>query len=374
MRQEGRVAEQPEFVPDPWQDDAERWQGGRCVDPWPCGEQVRHVTLALQGGGAHGAFTWGVLDRLLEDDRIAIEGVSGTSAGAMNATLLAYGLALGGRAEARARLHSFWQRAALLAAWSPLQPTGFDRLLGLGRMDFSPAWHWLDIASRLFSPYQFNPLNLDPVRALLTDLIDFDFLHGGEAMKIYICATNVKRGRMQIFSGKEVSVDAVMASACLPFMSQAVEIDGEHYWDGGYLGNPAIYPVMQGCAAQDVILVQINPMRIDTLPTSAQEILDRLNTLTFNAGLIREMRAIDLITRLIDSGKVVDGSLKRFYLHRIADEQTMASFGASSKMNADWPFLWWLRERGRATAEDWLKENYDALGQRSSLSIPDIYI
>jgi len=368
------TAERPLFECDPWQDDADRWEGAQCTDPWPRGEAVRRVTLALQGGGAHGAFTWGVLDRLLEEDRIAIEGVSGTSAGAVNAVLLAYGLALGGRAEARSRLHSFWQRAAAIAAWSPLQPTPFDRLLGLGRMDYSPGWVLLDLASRLFSPYQLNPLNLDPVRSLLGDLVDFDFLRDGQAMKVFVCATNVKRGRLQIFSGRELSVDAVMASACLPFVSQAVEIDGEHYWDGGYLGNPAIYPLMSGCAAQDVVLVQINPMRIDTLPTSAQEILDRLNTLTFNAGLVREMRAIDLITRLIDSGKVVDGGLKRFYLHRIADEEAMASFGASSKMNADWPFLWWLRNRGRATAEDWLKENYEALGRRSSLSIPEIYI
>jgi len=368
------MAEQLEFPNDSWLDEARRWQGAQCVDPWPHGAEVRRVTLALQGGGAHGAFTWGVLDRLLEDDRIAIEGVSGTSAGAMNATLLAYGLALGGRAEARRRLFSFWQRAAALAAWSPLQPTPFDRLLGLGRMDLSPAWLMLDLASRLFSPYQFNPLNLDPVRAVIGDLVDFDFLGEAEAMKVFVCATNVKRGRMRIFTGRELSVDAVMASACLPFISQAVEIEGEHYWDGGYLGNPAIYPLMSGCAAQDVVLVQINPMHIDSLPTTAQEILDRLNTLTFNAGLVREMRAIDLITRLIDGGKVVGDGLKRFYLHRIADEESMASFGASSKMNADWPFLWWLRERGRATAEDWLQENYEALGQRSSLVISDIYL
>jgi NTE family protein len=368
------MADRLDIVEDRWQDETQRWLGAQCVDPWPHGPQVRAVTLALQGGGAHGAFTWGVLDRLLEDDRISIEGVSGTSAGAMNAVLLAYGLALGGRAEARRRLHSFWQRAAMLAAWSPLQPTAFDRMMGLGRMDFSLAWNLLDLAGRLFSPYQFNPLNLDPVRALLADLIDFDYLREAQAMKVYVCATNVTRGRMQIFSGAEVSAAAVMASACLPFLSQAVEIDGEHYWDGGYLGNPAIYPLMQGCAAQDVVLVQINPMRIESVPTTAQEILDRLNTLTFNAGLVREMRAIELITQLIDQGKITDGSLRRFYLHRIADEATMASFGASSKMNADWAFLCWLHGKGRETAERWLGENYDALGKRSSLSIPDIYL
>lgn len=355
-------------------DEADRWVGQVCVNPWPSGAQVKRVSLALQGGGAHGAFTWGVLDRLLEEDSLAIEGVSGTSAGALNAVVLAYGLSLGGRPEARRRLERLWRSAARAAAFSPLQPSLLDRALGLGRMDYSPGYQLLELAGRLLSPYQFNPLNLDPLRNLLGELVDFDFLRHCQAIKLFVSATNVRRGRLKVFTLDDLSLDAVMASACLPFLSQAVEIDGEHYWDGGYIGNPVIYPLLHGCRSQDVVLVQINPMNIEGVPTTAREILDRINTLTFNAGLVREMRSIDLITRLIDEGKVSDPGLKRLYLHVINDERAMATLGGSSKLNADWAFLLHLKEVGQQAAERWLAENASALGQRSTVSIPDMYL
>lgn len=369
-----RQDDEATFARDAWQDDGHRWEGQVCINPWPDAEGLQRINLALQGGGAHGAFTWGVLDRLLEDERIAIDGISGTSAGALNGVVLAYGLSLGGRAEARRRLQSLWRRAAAVAAVSPLQPSPFDRLFGLGRMDWSPGYRMLELAGRLLSPYHFNPLNLDPLRALLGELVNFDFLRHCRAVKLYVSATNVRRGRLKVFSLEELSLDAVMASACLPFLSQAVEIDGEHYWDGGYIGNPVIYPLLHECQSQDVLLVQINPMNVEHVPTQAQEILDRLNTLTFNAGLVREMRTIELINGLIAEGKVLDGSLRQLFLHVIEDEVLMRELGVSSKLNADWPFLCRLKEAGRAAADRWLATHRDALGQRSTVSIPDMYL
>ncbi len=342
--------------------------------PWPSGPNVRTINLALQGGGAHGAFTWGVLDRLLEDKEIVIEGISGTSAGAVNGAVLAYGLMNGGREEARALLTQLWQRIAAVAALTPLQPTLLDRLLGIGRMDFSPAFRMLDLMSRVLSPYQFNVLSIDPLRDILADIIDFEVLRCCDRIKLFVGATDVKRCRIKIFDLPEISLDAIMASACLPFLHQAVEIDGEAYWDGGYMGNPALFPLIYNTECRDILLVQINPVNHETVPQTAPEIIDRLNIITFNATLMREMRAIDFVTRLIDSGIDHEGHLKRLLIHTIDAEDVMRELGVSSKMNADWDFLQHLHKLGRERAETWLGEHREQIGKRSTIDIREMFL
>ncbi len=349
-------------------------RSGPCGDPWPHGAEVRRINLALQGGGAHGAFTWGVLDRLLEDDRVEIEAITGTSAGAVNGTVMAYGLTVGGRAEARQMLRRFWERVSQIAALSPLQPSALDRLMGPGRMDFSPGYWAMDMMSRVFSPYQYNVFDLNPLRAILGEMVDFEVLRGCRAVKLFVSATNVKRGRIKVFDLSEMELEAVVASTCLPFLHHAVEIGEEAYWDGGYMGNPAIYPLIYHADCRDILLVQLNPINSDSVPTSAQEIMDRLNVLTFNASLMREMRAINFVTRLIDDGFDHGGRLKRLLLHVIHAEDVMAELGVSSKLNADRAFLEHLFEIGRARTEDWLAAHFDRLGRESTVDIEEMYL
>ena len=291
--------------------------------PWPEGPAVKRINLALQGGGAHGAFTWGVLDRLLEDDGIVIEGISGTSAGAVNGAVMAYGLTVGGRATARELLASLWDRIAALAAIGPLQPSPVDRLLSVGRMDTSPGYVMLDMLTRVFSPYHYNVLNLNPLRHVLEEIVDFEVLRGCRSIKLFVGATNVLRGRIKIFQLHEMTLDVTLASACLPFMQQAVEIDGEAYWDGGYMGNPAIYPLIYECASPDVAIVQINPLERAEVPKTAVEILDRVNEISFNSTLMREMRAIAFVTKLIDQGGLKVKGYKRINVHLIEDLEDM---------------------------------------------------
>ncbi|BCH20875.1 alpha/beta hydrolase [Mesorhizobium sp. L-8-10] len=335
----------------------------------------RTINLALQGGGAHGAFTWGVIDRLLEEENLTLEGVVATSAGAMNAAVLAYGLAEGGRRGAQKALANFWRRVSHAAAFSPLQPSLLDRMTGSRSLEYSPAFLMLDLVTRLMSPYQFNPLNFNPLKSVLEQSIDLEAVRMSRCpLKLHICATNVRTGKVKVFSNDELSVDAIMASACLPFLFQAVEIDGEAYWDGGYMGNPAIFPLIYSCETPDVLIVHINPIERAELPRSAMDILNRINEISFNSSLLREMRAIAFVTQLIDSeaGKTLD--LKRVFVHGISDDETMKKLGVSSKLNADWGLLTDLRDRGRERAEEWLEANYDQIGQRSTVDIRDRYL
>ncbi len=345
-----------------------------CAEAWPKGRGVKHLNLALQGGGSHGALTWGVLDRLLEDDCIAIDGVSGASAGAVNGAVMAYGLSIGGRAGARELLHRFWQRISKIAALTPMQPSVLDRMTSLGNMDFTPAYWMLDTLSRVFSPYHFNYFDANPLRDTVREVIDFEQLRRCQAVKLYVSATNVRRGRIKVFGLDEMSLDAVMASACLPYLHKAVEIDGEAYWDGGFMGNPAVYPLIYGAESQDVLLVQINPINIPKTPTSAQEIIDRLNTITFNAGLMREMRAISFVTKLIEKGFDDDGRLKRMHMHVVDAEDVMQELGFSSKLNADWGFLQHLRDVGYERTEAWLQRHRGDIGKRSTADIEAMYL
>ena len=335
----------------------------------------RTINLALQGGGAHGAFTWGVLDRLLDEENLSFEGVVATSAGAMNAAVLAYGLAEGGRKGAQKALANFWRRVSHAAAFSPLQPSLLDRLAFSRSLEHSPAFLVFDVVTRLMSPYQFNPFNFNPLKSVLEQSIDLDAVRMSRCpLKVNVCATNVRTGKVKIFSNDELSIDALMASACLPFLFQAVEIDGEAYWDGGYMGNPAIFPLIYSCVAPDVLVVHINPIERPDVPRSAMEILNRINEISFNSSLLREMRVIAFVTQLIESDVDMKFDLKRIHVHGIADDETMRMLGVSSKLNADWGALTDLRDRGRECAEEWLDANYDDIGKRSTVDIRERYL
>ena len=333
------------------------------------GSKPKTINLALQGGGAHGAFTWGVLDRLLADDRLVIDGISATSAGAMNAAVVAQGLLEGGPAAARQALEDFWRRVSLMAAASPVQQSWFDRLFGGYGMDFSPSYQFFDFMTRLLSPYQFNPSDINPLRELLVDSVDFDRLRAGGGVKLFVAATNVRTGKIKVFESRELSAGVLLASACLPLMFRAVEVDGQHYWDGGYMGNPAIFPLIYGCDARDVVIVHINPIEREELPTTARDILNRMDEISFNSSLMREMRAIQFVTDLIDREQVKDGRLKRMLIHSIEAQDVMAGLGVSSKLNPDWDFLNHLRDVGRARTDQWLALHYGRIGRESTVDL-----
>ncbi len=347
------------------------------AEAYPGGDKagIQVINLALQGGGAHGAFTWGVLDRLLEDERIVFEGISATSAGAMNATVTAYGLARGGRQGARQALVNFWRRVSHAGEYSVLQPTWFDRLTGNRALENSPAYVMVDMMTRLLSPYQFNPMNYNPLREVLGQVVDFEALRAHCCpVKLYLSATNVRTGKVKVFGNDEITIDAVLASGCLPFLFQAVEIDGEPYWDGGYMGNPAIFPLIYHCDSRDVVIVHINPLERKELPRTAAEIMNRINEISFNSSLMREMRAINFVTDLIEADGVKNGSLKKMHIHGVSAEAEMSKLSVASKLCADWEFLTDLKEIGRKTAESWLAANFDNLGRRSTIDIKATYL
>jgi NTE family protein len=287
----------------------------------------------------------------------------------MNAAVVAYGLAKGGNAGAREALATFWTRISEAAKQGPLQPSFMDRMIGTGNLDFSPGWMFLDFIGRLFSPYQLNPGNINPLRDVLQGCVDFEFLRRNAVAKLFVCASNVTTGRHRVFQDEEVGVDAVLASACLPFLFQAVEIDGQHYWDGGYMGNPPLYPLFYNTDTPDVLIVQINPVSIPEVPRTAQAILDRINTLSFNSSLMRELRAIHFVTKLIDKGFTDGGRLRRIYIHTVDAEEHLSRLGVSSKLNADIAFLRSLHEVGRAKADAFLRDHADKIGVMSSTDI-----
>jgi NTE family protein len=330
----------------------------------------RNVNLALQGGGAHGAFAWGVLDYLLEDGRIHFEGVSATSAGAMNAAVLAQGLVAGGNDGAREALHEFWHDIAKTSEkYSPYKGMPWDKLMGNHTLDQSPMFMMMEFATRIFSPYQLNPMNLNPLKDVLLRHVDFDLLKSTSKVKLYISATNVETGKVKVFKNHDMCPEAILASACLPFIFQAVEVDGQHYWDGGYMGNPSIFPIIYDCESQDIVIVHINPIIRKGVPTTASDIMNRINEISFNSSLMREMRAIAFVTTLIENKRVQDNHLKQMLVHSIRSDETMTELGVSSKLNADWDFLCFLKDKGRAEAESWLEKNYDALGKHSSVDL-----
>ncbi|WP_151703397.1 patatin-like phospholipase family protein [Nitrincola alkalilacustris] len=333
-------------------------------------KKLKTIELALQGGGSHGALTWGVLERLLEEPGLHIEGVSGTSAGAMNAVVLADGLEEAGPDGAIAALERFWKAVSDGAKNSPFQRDIWSRINGTWSLDSSPTYLFFDHLSRVFSPYEMNPMNLNPLRELVSGLVDFDRVNRCTAIKLFVTATNVRSGRPKIFRQPDLTVDSLMASAALPFMFQAVEIDGEAYWDGGYLGNPALYPLVDECDARDLMLVQINPFYRPDLPRSAREIINRLNEITFNTSLVKELRSIILLRDLIQSEGLEHERYRDMRLHCIHGEDDLVPLEASSKLNAEWEYLCHLRDLGRSRTENWLKDNWADLGERSTFN-PD---
>jgi NTE family protein len=325
------------------------------------------IDLALQGGGSHGAFTWGVLDRLLEEEWLDVVAISGTSAGAMNAAVLADGWTAGGAQGAREALDQYWRRVSRAAAFSPLQRSPLDRLMGRWTLDTSPAYVVTDLMSRLFSPYDLNPLDYNPLRKVLAESIDFERL-ARSPIKLFITATRVRTGRGRIFRNAEITADVLLASACLPTMFRAIEIDGEPYWDGGFAGNPTITPLVRESDAYDTILVQINPTERPEEPRSAAEILNRLNEISFNSPLMKELRMIALLRQAADPGSGEGARWARMRTHRVKSDM-LTKFGSSSKLNAEWQFVSMLRAEGRLAASEFLEHHGEDVGRRSTADL-----
>ena len=340
------------------------------------GRQAHHtkaINLALQGGGAHGAFTWGVLDRMFEDGRIWIEAISGTSAGAMNAVVAAQGMYDGGGDGARAELERFWRTVSEAGRHSPLRRTLMDRMMGTWSLDHSPGYLALDILNRLASPYETNPLQLNPLRQLVEGFVDFAKVQDSRDMPIYISATNVETGQARVFTGEAITLDVVMASACLPFMFHAVMIEGEPYWDGGYMGNPVLFPLIEGSGCADIAIVQINPVLRRGTPRTARDILNRVNEITFNASLLKDLASLELIHRMVAEGKLDRNEFRDTRIHIIEANDAMVPLGASSKMNTEWAFLTLLRDIGRRAAGEWLDRHFDEIGVRSTVDLPCMF-
>ncbi|MFO7854594.1 MAG: patatin-like phospholipase family protein [Paracoccaceae bacterium] len=338
--------------------------------------KTRTVDLALQGGGAHGAFTWGVLDRLLEEEALEFEGISATSAGAMNAAALKTGLLDGGSREAaRKALDGFWGEIARLGA-SPSNPLlAWVRAFApttsnlADAIEASPGWQFGDTLTRMFSPYDLNPFNLNPLRELLNEKLDFDAVCRDCRPHLFVGATNVRNGRVKIFQGRDVSVDAILASTALPTLFQAVEIEGEAYWDGGYTGNPALFPLFYETETRDVVIVHVNPIVRQEVPRSSREILNRMNEVSFNAALLGELRAVAFVRRLIAEGRIAPGTMKDVLVHSIQDDETMNKLGVATKVHVDAALIANLKEAGRVAADAFLRANWRDIGTRSSIDI-----
>ncbi|MBH1988278.1 MAG: patatin-like phospholipase family protein [Burkholderiales bacterium] len=344
------------------------------------------LNLALQGGGSHGAFTWGVLDRLLDDDGIDIAGLSGTSAGALNAAVALSGYvnghAQGGVGEARRHaqlaLRDFWQDVSHHGSlFSPVNAPALDLVTAPWGFTTASLMQWTGLLMRAWSPYQVNPLNLNPLRDVLQKHVQVDALHTGCArcgIPLFVTATSVRTGQARVFTAEALSLDALMASACLPFLFQSVEIDGEPFWDGGYTGNPALYPLIYRTELEDILLVRLNPLQREGTPMRSVDIMDRLSEITFNASLIGEMRAIAFVQRLLKDNKLEPGRYKGLRMHMVADDEGLAGFNASTKFNTDWPFLTQLHRLGREAAERWLRDHRDDIGQRNTLDIEKVFL
>jgi NTE family protein len=335
----------------------------------------KQLNLALQGGGAHGAYTWGVLDRLLEEEDLEIHALSGTSAGAMNAAVMASGFRKNGAAGAKDALRDFWSQVSFTGAWiNPVRGNPVEEYQKKFNLDGDPSYAMFDMMTRMFSPYQFNPFNLSPLRNVLENVLDLDAINAGGQMPIFITATNVHTGQARVFECQDVTVDVLLASACIPFYFQAVMVDDVPYWDGGYMGNPSIWPLIYNTHVHDVLLVQINPIYRNTTPKSAQDIINRLNEISFNASLCDEMRAMNFVKKLIREGKLSESEYKDMRMHMIPAPDIAYGLDASSKMNTDWVFFEFLHGIGRAAAETWLHKHKAAIGVTETVDIPTEFL
>jgi NTE family protein len=331
------------------------------------------INLALQGGGAHGAFTWGVLDYLLEDGRLSIEGISGASAGAMNAVMVADGLARGGPDVARTRPADFWRAASIDGDLPVIQRKLIERLFTFVPLEGSPMAAWFDAMSHYFSPYDLNPLNINPLKDLLDRFVDFEAVRAYSPLQLFVSTTNVTTGRLHVFSRDKMTADVVMASACLPLLFKAVTIDGVPYWDGGYLANPPIFPLFRATRTEDVLIVQINPLERKEVPTSTRDIVNRVNEISFNSSLASEFRAVEFVARLIDRGQLQRGAgpgqYRRINAHRIVLGEDQKSYSADTKLSTDYDFFRMLHAGGRRAARRFLDAHFDDIGQRSTFDL-----
>ena len=331
------------------------------------------VNIALQGGGAHGAFTWGVLDRFFEDDRLWIDAISGTSAGAMNAVVAAAGMHENGAVGARDKLTEFWHEVSRASRISPIQRSWWAKATGDWSLESSPGFQWMNFVQRVASPYDMNPFQYNPLRTVLDRVVDFDRVRRCTDMGVFVSATNVETGRVKVFDRSELTLDSAMASACLPYMFHAVEIDGVPYWDGGYMGNPPLFPFFHGSPSNDILIVQINPIERPGTPRRAADIQNRINEITFNSALMHELRSIDFVRRLLDAGQLDETKYRRMNVHVIDLCPQIAKLDASSKLNAEWDFLLYLYETGRQIADSWMDSHFDAIGSHSSAEMRHMF-
>lgn len=338
------------------------------------GNTKKRISLALQGGGSHGAFTWGVLDAMLEHDDIEIEGVSGTSAGGMNAACVVQGLLRGGNQGARDLLKEYWTRLGEMGKNSPLQFLPMDKAVKHFTLQDNPFFHIMTAMSQFFSPYQLNPTNHHPLRDLVKELFDFDQLQKSKDQKLFLCATHVETGKLKIFKGEELHIDSMLASACVPQLFQAIEVDGEFYWDGGFIGNPAIYPLIYDCDSPNIAVIQIRRVRDHVIPKTMGAIQNRLGEITQNSCLTREMRAIDFITRLIDDGVIPKDKMKRLHMHLLRDDDFFSTIDRATGFSADPDFLAYLFDAGRRCGVKWLKENKQYLGVKSTANLESDFV
>lgn len=336
---------------------------------------MKRINLALQGGGAHGAFTWGVLDRILEDDRIEIAAISGTSAGAMNGAALKAGMLNGGREGARENLDWFWGQVGAvqddaLSQWMDTVSPATSILSAA--MSYSPMYAAFDMTSRMMSPYGSGPFYSNSLKPIV-DQMSFDAVCADSGPDLHICATNVRTGKIKIFTGDDISSEALMASACLPTVFQAVEIDGEAYWDGGYTGNPALFPLFDADLPKDIMVININPLHRDEVPTHSQAIQNRINEISFNTSLFRELRAINFVKRLLVAGTMPAGAMKDVLVHMVSDDVLMNELSVATKSVPNPVVLARLKAAGRAAADTFIKNHYDDLGARDTVDLEAMF-
>lgn len=342
------------------------------------GHHEKTINLALQGGGAHGAFTWGVLDRLLDEERLGFEAISGTSAGAMNAAMVKTGYVEGDNKGAKERLDAYWaeiRRQSVLNVnpmrdWLKLFSPGAAQIAEL--VYSSPAYLAQDFIQRNLSPYDWNPLDLNPLRDLLDDLIDFDLVCRDCNPHLHVCATNVRSGKIKVFDDADLSVDVILASAALPFLFKAVEIAGEHYWDGGYMGNPALYPLF-AARSKDIVIIHVNPIERPDVPTHARDILNRVNEISFNATLLRELRAIDFVNRLIEDGHLTQKQKRDLLIHSIRNDPIMADLNVATKLSPEPELLDHLKVEGQKAADAFLTAHWGDLGEHSTVDLRTMF-
>lgn len=335
----------------------------------PKNKKKKKIALALQGGGAHGAFTWGVLDKFLECDLFEIEGISGTSAGGMNAVALIQGMMENGPEGARDTLGSYWNEITELNYLSPYQMSYIDKAKEDYNFSKNPMFQMMNVMKSFFSPYDTNPFDTNLLKNLLSKFFKFNQLKKYKEIKLFLCATHVKSGKLRIFKLEDLSLDVMLASSCLPSLFKAVEIEGESYWDGGFVGNPAIYPLIYDCETPDIVIIQLTPNTRNEIPHSSQEISDRHKEITYNACLMRELRSIILITDMIEKGIINDPKIKKLHMHLIKNEDFFRSLDISSAVNTNRQFITKLYNEGYKTAEKWIEENYDSIGKKGTAEL-----